>query len=311
MLRSGTTVFIRQVLSNNRIPGLVATTQSPSTQTLSDSTFVRYYISRAHGQSKDQFHIRQAVQLALDGVLERTRKRVIRLEKNLAKDDTMDASTKDERLKNCDESIDIAIDTGLDPRKPNQALRGSVSLPHGSGKVIRIAAFSNDEAMQAAARDAGATVVGGDDLISDIANGNALNFDRAVATPDMVGSLGRVARILGPRGLLPAAKLGTISSDISSLVTKQLSGLVPYRTDRKGDIHACVGKASFGEEKLMENIRAFMQEMQDEKPEGAKGIYLRQVYITSTQGKSFKVSLPTIDPSSPLFMVDLEEAAVA
>lgn len=297
MLRNGTSMFVRHSLSTN-----LSCPQSLLT--------VRCYISRAHGKPKDQYHIREAVRLLLEGVKERDARRSDRFETNLAKNREIDNSTKEKKLKvykKYDESIDLAIDTGLDPRKPKQALRGSVRLPHGTGKVVRIAAFSNDEEMQAAARDAGAVIVGGNDLIDDIAKGGALEFDRGVATPDMVASLGRVARILGPRGLLPATKLGTISPDISTLVSNQLSGLAQYRTDKKGDIHSCVGKASFGEEKLMENIRVFMQEIHDEKPEGAKSVYFKQVYLTSTQGRSFKVSLPTIDPASVLFMVDLDE----
>ena len=272
---------------------------------------IRNYVTRAHGKPKDQYHIRQAVQLVLEGSAERDAKRFDKFVKKLEADDSSsenELNKKKNAYKGCDESVDIAIDTGLDPRKPNQSLRGSVRLPHGTGKKIRVAAFCNNEEQQAQAHDVGASIVGGDDLINEIASGGALDFDRAVATPDMSSSLGKVARILGPRGLLPSAKLGTISPDIADLVQNQLSGLAQYRTDKKGDIHACVGKTSFGEDKLLENIRVFMQEMYDEKPEGSKGVYLKQIYLTSTQGKGFKVSMPTIDPASALFMVDVEDA---
>jgi len=273
----------------------------------------RYYVSRAHGSPRPQYHIREAVQILIRDVAERDVKRKDRFEKFAfqrqgkkqadAGDEHNNIASKDV-FKQFRESVDIAIETGLDPRKPNQSLRGSVRLPHGTGKLVRVAAFCNDEQMQAAARDAGASVVGGDELIQSILNGGALEFDRAVATPDMVPKLGRVARILGPRGLLPAAKLGTVAPDIGELVSNQLSGLAPYRTDKKGDIHACVGKAFFGEDKLLDNIRVFMQELVDEKPEGAKGTYLKQVCITATQGKGYKILLPTVDPASIAFMVD-------
>lgn len=276
----------------------------------------RYYVSRAHGSPRPQYHIREAVKILIQDVAGRDVIREERFEKfsfqRLSKkqtdagDENLGEHSKASKgtFKQFRESVDIAIETGLDPRKPNQSLRGSVRLPHGTGKLIRVAAFCSDEQMQAAARDAGASVVGGDELIQSILSGDALEFDRAVATPDMVPKLGRVARILGPRGLLPAAKLGTVASNIGELVTNQLSGLAPYRTDKKGDIHACVGKAFFGEDKLLDNIRVFMQELLDEKPEGAKGTYLKQVYITATQGKGYKIMLPTVDPASISFMVD-------
>eukprot|EP00815_Leptocylindrus_aporus_P001556 CAMPEP_0116067512 /NCGR_PEP_ID=MMETSP0322-20121206/11072_1 /TAXON_ID=163516 /ORGANISM="Leptocylindrus danicus var. apora, Strain B651" /LENGTH=298 /DNA_ID=CAMNT_0003554371 /DNA_START=38 /DNA_END=934 /DNA_ORIENTATION=- len=265
---------------------------------------LRNYVSRAHGVPIPQHHVREAVKLVLNDVALRDGKRVQNAERKagVAAEKGIDASVlKKDKF---DESIDIAIETGLDPRKPNQSLRGSVRLPHGTGKKVRVAAFCNDEDQQAAAREAGASIVGGTDLIDDISKGAVLNFDRAVATPDIASSLGRVARILGPRGLLPAAKLGTINQDIAGVVSNQLSGLAHYRTDKKGDIHACLGKASFGEMKLLDNIRVFMQELNDEKPEGSKGDYLKQVYLTSTQGKGFKVTMPSIDPSSSFFMID-------
>jgi len=221
--------------------------------------------------------------------------------------------------RNVDENVEIVIHTGLDPRKPNQLVRGSTVLPHGTGKLNKVCVFTsaaspgkNDDdstAMVEQLTKMGASFVGAEPLIDDIKNGNVSlsEFDRTIASQDMVPKLGQIARILGPRGLMPNVKLGTVVPDTSNLpaaVKRQLSGVLNYRVDKTGNVHVVVGKWSFGSEKLLENIAAFMNVMQDNKPEGNKGKYMKQVYITALQGKGIKIDLKTVDPGSAFFMVD-------
>jgi large subunit ribosomal protein L1 len=186
-----------------------------------------------------------------------------------------------------DETFDIAMKLGVDPRHADQMIRSSVSLPHGNGKVTRILVFAKGP-KEAEALEAGADYVGGDDLVEKI-KGGWLEFDKTVATPDMMGVVGKIGRVLGPRNLMPNAKLGTVTMDVANIVREIKSGKVDFRVDKAGIIHAGIGKVSFGKEKLSENLVAFLQKIIALKPSASKGIYLRSVAISSTMGPSVKL----------------------
>ncbi len=186
-----------------------------------------------------------------------------------------------------DETIDIAVKLGVDPRHADQMVRGSVVLPNGLGKDVRVLVFAKGE-KEKEAREAGAEYVGNDDLIEQI-KGGWLDFDKAVATPDVMGSVGKIGKILGPRGLMPNAKTGTVTFDVAKAVNELKAGKVEFRVDKTGIVHAPMGKVSFGAEKLLENIRAFMDMILRLKPSASKGAYLRSIAISTTMGPSFKV----------------------
>lgn len=186
-----------------------------------------------------------------------------------------------------DETFDIAMKLGVDPRHADQMIRSSVSLPHGNGKVTRILVFAKGP-KEAEALEAGADYVGGDDLVEKI-KGGWLEFDKTVATPDMMGVVGKIGRVLGPRNLMPNAKLGTVTMDVANIVKEIKSGKVDFRVDKAGIIHAGIGKVSFGKEKLGENLIAFLQKIIALKPSASKGIYLRSIAISSTMGPSVKL----------------------
>ncbi|HZD65458.1 MAG TPA: 50S ribosomal protein L1 [Acidimicrobiales bacterium] len=190
-----------------------------------------------------------------------------------------------------DETVEVAVRLGVDPRRADQIVRGTVALPAGTGKTVRVAVFAAGDAA-AAAREAGADVVGADDLLARIQNEGFLSFDVAIATPDLMGQVGRLGRILGPRGLMPNPRTGTVTTDVARAVTEFKGGRVEYRTDRVGNIHVPVGKVSFGRERLAENLRAVLEELVRAKPAAAKGRYLRAVTLCSTMGPGVKV-----DPS--------------
>ena len=235
---------------------------------------------------------------------------------------------EDGPYRNQDETIELALNLNLDPRKPGQAVRGALSLPNGTGKQVNVVVFTSDDGKDTiqAAKDAGATYAGGASLIESIQNGDIpVNFDRALATPDMMPQLSKIARILGPRGLMPNAKLDTIqpAAKIADAVKAQAAGMLQYRTDKNGIVHVGVGRGSFSEEKLAENIREFMTAIQAVKPEsygkgkkksggpgkgksaGAKkdAKYYLKAYLTSTQGKgSVNIDIRTLDPTSTFFM---------
>jgi large subunit ribosomal protein L1 len=191
-----------------------------------------------------------------------------------------------------DESIELAFRLGIDPRKADQALRGTVSLPNGTGKSVRVAVFANgDKAREA--RDAGADVVGGDELVEVVMKGE-IDFDAAIATPDMMAAVGKAGRVLGPRGLMPNPKTGTVTTDITKAVSDIKGGKVEYRTDRTGNIHLIVGKKSFGEEQLLQNYLAVVDEILRARPSSAKGRYIKGLAISSTMGPSIH-----IDPTHP------------
>ena len=186
-----------------------------------------------------------------------------------------------------DETIDVAVRLGVDPRKADQIVRGTVALPAGTGKTIRIAVFASGDAAQAA-RDAGADIVGADDLVEKI-TGGFLDFDLAIATPDLMGMVGRLGRQLGPRGLMPNPKTGTVTTDVAKAVTEFKGGRVEYRTDKFGNIHVPMGKASFDAESLATNFKAILDELQKAKPASAKGKYLRSIVVSSTMGPGISI----------------------
>ncbi len=196
-----------------------------------------------------------------------------------------------------DETIEIACRLGVDPRKAEQIVRGTLTLPAGTGKTNRVAVFAAGEAAQAA-RDAGADEVGADDLVARVAGG-FLDFDIAIATPDLMGQVGGLGRVLGPRGLMPNPKTGTVTMDVAKAVSEFKGGRVEYRTDKVGNIHLRVGKASFSAEDLTRNIHAVVDELFRVKPSSAKGRYLISVTISSTMGPGVK-----IDPAHAREVVD-------
>jgi large subunit ribosomal protein L1 len=190
-----------------------------------------------------------------------------------------------------DQSVDLAINLGVDPRHADQMVRGAIVLPHGTGKAVCVLAFAKGEKEREAA-EAGADHVGGDDLVKKIQEG-WLEFDRIVATPDMMSIVGRLGRILGPRGLMPNPKLGTVTMDVSSAVREQKAGKVEYRVDKSGIIHVAIGKASLESTRLIENAAALIDAVIRAKPAAAKGTYLRKITVSTTMGPGIRV-----DPSS-------------
>ena len=193
-----------------------------------------------------------------------------------------------------DESVDVAIRLGVDPRKADQTVRGTVALPSGSGKTLRIAVFAAGDAAQEA-RTAGADLVGADDLAADIEKGN-MEFDLLIATPDMMPLVGRLGRVLGPRGLMPNPKTGTVTTDVGRAVGEFKGGKVEYRTDRYGNVHVRIGKASFSPADLEANLRAVLDEVQRAKPAAAKGKYLRKISISTTMGPGIKIDVNRLKP---------------
>lgn len=186
-----------------------------------------------------------------------------------------------------DESVDIAVRLGVDPRHADQMVRSTVVLPNGTGKTARVLVFAKGEKVQEAL-DAGADYAGGDEFVEKI-QGGWLDFEKTIATPDMMGTVGKIGRILGPRGLMPNAKLGTVTFDVGRVVGEIKAGKVDFKVDKAGIVHAMVGKASFGAEKLNENILAFIDKIIQLKPSSSKGVYLKGVSLSSTMGPGFKV----------------------
>jgi large subunit ribosomal protein L1 len=182
-----------------------------------------------------------------------------------------------------DETVEIAIRLGVDPRKADQIVRGTLSLPAGTGRTARVAVFAAGE-KAAEARAAGADVVGADDLVSRVANEGFLDFDVAIATPDLMGQVGTLGRVLGPRGLMPNPKTGTVTDDVERAVAEFKGGRVEYRTDKVGNIHLGVGKVSFDRAQILENLHAVMEEIYRAKPASSKGRYVRAVTLSSTMG---------------------------
>ena len=181
-----------------------------------------------------------------------------------------------------DATVDVAMRLGVDPRKADQMVRGTVSLPHGTGRTQRVAVFATGERAEEA-RAAGADVVGADDLVERV-QGGFLDFDAAVATPDMMGKVGRLGRVLGPRGLMPNPRTGTVTADVGKAVSDIKGGKIEYRVDRQGNLHVVIGKASFTEQALVENYATVLDEVLRAKPSASKGRYLRKVTMSTTMG---------------------------
>ena len=192
-----------------------------------------------------------------------------------------------------DETIEIALNPGVDPRHADQMVRGVVTLPAGTGKDVRVAVFAKggkaDEATEA-----GADVVGAEDLMETI-QGGQINFDRVIATPDMMGIVGRLGKVLGPKGLMPNPKLGTVTMDVTKAVTDAKSGQVEFRVEKAGIVHAGIGKASFSEGDLRENFNAFMDAIVRNKPSGAKGKFVKKISLSSTMGPGVKIDLEQVE----------------
>ena len=186
-----------------------------------------------------------------------------------------------------DETVEVAFNLGIDPRKADQMVRGTVSLPNGTGRSVRVAAFAvGDKAREAT--EAGADLVGGEELVEEVIKGN-IDFDAAVATPDMMAVVGKAGRVLGPRGLMPNPKTGTVTMDIAKAVADIKGGKVEYRSDRTGNVHVIVGKKSFDERALIENYLAVIDELLRAKPTGAKGRYIKSLAVSTTMGPSVRI----------------------
>ncbi len=190
--------------------------------------------------------------------------------------------------KKFDESLEIAIRLGVDVTKADQNIRGMVSLPNGTGKTVRVAVFTVNSADEA--KKAGADIVGGEDLIERVAAGE-INFDRVIATPDMMPKMSKIARILGPKGLMPNPKLGTVTNNVADAVTTAKAGQVEYRAEKNGIVHAGVGKMSFSTDKLVENVNALVDQLKKVKPASVKGQYILGAAIATTQGPGLKVDI--------------------
>ncbi len=186
-----------------------------------------------------------------------------------------------------DETVDVAINLGVDPKYSDQMIRGAVTLPNGLGKVVRVACFCSGE-KEAEAKAAGADFVGGDDLVEKVKEG-WLDFDKAIATPDMMAKVGLIGRVLGPRGLMPNAKTGTVTFDVAKAVTEVKAGRVEFKVDKAGVLHAPIGKVSFGAEKLLQNLKSLLDTVNKLKPTSAKGTYMKAVAVATTMGPGFRV----------------------
>ncbi len=218
----------------------------------------KYLNSRAKFETRTSYDFKESVQMAIDAAYAKF-----------------------------DETVDLAVRLGVDPRHADQMVRGTVVLPNGLGKEVRVLVFAKGE-KEAEARDAGADFVGNDELIEKI-KGGWFGFDKAVATPDMMGSVGKIGRVLGPRGLMPNAKTGTVTFDLAKAVQELKAGKIEFRVEKAGIVHVPMGKVSFGTDKLMENIAAFLETIQRLKPSSSKGTYLKSIAISTTMGPGFKI----------------------
>ncbi len=191
-----------------------------------------------------------------------------------------------------DETVELAMNLGVDPRHADQMVRGVCNLPHGSGRTQRVAVFARGPKAEEA-KAAGADIVGAEDLVEQVGKG-VINFDRCIATPDMMGLVGRLGKVLGPRGLMPNPRVGTVTMDVKAAVEGAKGGAVEFRVEKSGIIHAGVGKASFSEQALVENIKAFVDAVVKARPAGAKGTYLKKVAVTSSQGPGVKLDTSSV-----------------
>lgn len=188
-----------------------------------------------------------------------------------------------------DETVEIAVNLGVDPRHADQMVRGVVGLPNGTGKTVRVAVFARDAKAEEAAK-AGADIVGAEDLMETV-QGGKIEFDRCIATPDMMPIVGRLGKVLGPRNLMPNPKVGTVTMDVAAAVKAAKGGEVQFKAEKEGVVHAGVGKASFDEAKLVENVRAFIDAVQKAKPTGVKGSYMKKIVLSSTMGPGVSVNI--------------------
>mmetsp|Transcript_6945 Transcript_6945/g.10532 ORF Transcript_6945/g.10532 Transcript_6945/m.10532 type:complete len:340 (+) Transcript_6945:84-1103(+) len=288
------------------------------------------YVSRAHPSVTPVFGIQEAVDLVLKDTQSRIEKRQAKWDRSEAYRLKHNVETDNGGIyRNQDETIEMALNLNLDPRKPGQALRGSLELPHGTGKQVQVVIFSSQPDIVKQALEMGATYAGGEeDLIDKIKAGlvDITNMDRVLATPDIMPALQSMARTLGPRGLYPNAKDGTLLKDATAVLPalqSQIKGTVAYRTEKSGIVQMGIGKQSFGKDKLLDNVRAVMEEIFDLKPEtfgkqttkggpgkakkktgGNAAKYLLKAHLTSTQGKGFQLDLRTVDPTSNFFMAE-------
>ncbi len=191
-----------------------------------------------------------------------------------------------------DETIEVALNLGVDPRHADQMVRGVVELPNGTGRDVRVAVFAKGDKAEEA-KKAGADIVGAEDLVEKVQAGE-INFDRCIATPDMMGLVGRLGKVLGPRGLMPNPRVGTVTPDVAAAVASAKGGAVEFRVEKAGIIHAGIGKASFDAKALVENIRAFADAVNKAKPAGAKGTYLKRIAVSSTMGPGVKVEVASL-----------------
>ena len=194
-----------------------------------------------------------------------------------------------------DETVEVALNLGVDPRHADQMVRGVVNLPNGTGRTVRVAVFARGEKADEA-KKAGADIVGAEDLVETVQKGE-INFDRCIATPDMMPLVGRLGKVLGPRGMMPNPKVGTVTADIAAAVKASKGGAVEFRVEKAGIIHAGIGKVSFDAKAIEENIRAFADAVQKAKPSGAKGNYMKKMSIASTMGPGVKVDLASLAAS--------------
>ena len=214
-------------------------------------------------------------------------KELIEVTKSYNVKDAITLIKKSKKLK-FDETLDIAINLGVDPKHADQIVKGVVKLPHGTGKLVKIAVFAKDEKAKEA-QDAGADFVGSEDLAKQLEK-SEIKVDRVLATPDMMATVGKLGKVLGPKGLMPNPKLGSVTTDLKKIIEDIKGGLIEFKADKAGTVHAGIGKVSFAEDKLENNITNFVDAIIKAKPGGAKGNYLKDIYISSTMGPSLKLS---------------------
>jgi len=189
-----------------------------------------------------------------------------------------------------DSSIEVHVNLGIDPKKSDQVVRATVALPHGTGKKTRVAVFTVDPAKEKEAKDAGADGIGGEEMIAELAKTGKIDFDVAVATPDMMPKMAKAAKVLGPRGLMPSPKNDTVTTNVGKTVEELKKGKVAFKNDDTGNVHQAIGKASFTKEQLLENYTTFMEALRRAKPSSSKGVFLKSITLTSTMGPGVKVS---------------------
>src|SRR5690349_19446109 len=203
------------------------------------------------------------------------------------------ALVKKAKFAKFDETVDLAVRLGVNPKHADQMVRGALVLPHGTGRTVRVAVFARGE-KEKAALEAGADIAGGEDLAAKITEGT-IDFDRVIATPDMMGIVGKLGRVLGPRGLMPNPKVGTVTMDVARAVQEAKAGKVEYRVDKAGVVHCRIGRVSFDADKLVSNGKALLEDLLAKKPPSAKGVYVRSVGISSTMGPGVKIDPATVD----------------